>query len=345
MRQRSFIVLALALAVLVVGAVGVYAYDKSRDNVIAKGVKAGGVDLSGMQPREARLTLRRELAAPLQRPVFVKYGHHRYQLSPRRAGVRVNTDQMVAQALEKSHEGSIITRTTRAITGGSLHVNIPVAVSYSRHGVAHFVRSVQRHIDKPAVDATIAFSGTGVQKVDSQTGRKLDVEGLRADVAGELVEATADHKVKAPVERVKAKVTTSELAQKYPNVIIINRSGFQLTLYRNLQVEKTYRIAVGRQGLETPAGQYTIQDKQVNPSWHVPNSSWAGALAGKVIPPGPADPIKARWMGIAGGAGIHGTSDVGSLGTAASHGCIRMAIPDVIDLFDRVQVGDPVFIS
>ncbi|MEA2412480.1 MAG: L,D-transpeptidase ErfK/SrfK [Thermoleophilaceae bacterium] len=345
MRQRSFIVLAIALAVLVVGAVGVYAYDKSRDNVIAKGVKAGGVDLSGMQPREARLTLRRELAAPLQRPVYVKYGHHRYQLSPRRAAVRVNTDEMVAQALEKSHEGSIITRTTRAITGGSLHVNIPVAVSYSKRGVAHFVRSVQRHIDKPAVDATIAFSGTGVQKVDSQTGRKLDVEGLRADVAGELVEATADHKVRAPVERVKAKVTTSELAQKYPNVIIINRSGFQLTLYRNLQVEKTYRIAVGRQGLETPAGQYTIQDKQVNPSWHVPNSSWAGSLAGKVIPPGPADPIKARWMGIAGGAGIHGTSDVGSLGTAASHGCIRMAIPDVIDLFDRVQVGDPVFIS
>jgi lipoprotein-anchoring transpeptidase ErfK/SrfK len=83
----------------------------------------------------------------------------------------------------------------------------------------------------------------------------------------------------------------------------------------------------------------------VNPSWHVPNSPWAGALAGKVIPPGPQDPIKARWMGIAGGAGIHGTSDIGSLGTAASHGCIRMAIPDVVELFDKVQVGTPVFIS
>jgi lipoprotein-anchoring transpeptidase ErfK/SrfK len=345
MRQRSFIVLALTLVVLVVGAVGVYAYDKSRDDVIAKGVKAGGIDLSGMKAGEARATLDRELAQPLRKSVLVKYAGHHYRLSASTAQVRVNTEEMVQQALDKSQQGSIITRTTRAITGGSVHVSIPVSVSYSKHAVRHFARAVAKRIDKPAVDATIGFSGGAIQKVDSKTGRKLDVEGLQTDVAAELVEPTADHKVRPPVEKVKAKVTTAELAQKYPKVIIVNRGGFQLTLYSHLQVEKTYRIAVGRQGLETPAGLYNIQDKQVNPSWHVPNSAWAGSLAGRVIPPGPADPIKARWMGIAGGAGIHGTEDVGSLGTAASHGCIRMAIPDVIDLFDRVQVGDPVFIS
>jgi len=98
-------------------------------------------------------------------------------------------------------------------------------------------------------------------------------------------------------------------------------------------------------GLETPAGLYHIQDKEVNPSWHVPNSAWAGALAGRVIPPGPDDPIKARWMGVAAGAGIHGTDELGSLGTAASHGCIRMAIPDVIALYDQVPLGSPVFIQ
>jgi lipoprotein-anchoring transpeptidase ErfK/SrfK len=345
MRQRSFIVLAVALVILVVGAVGVYAYDKSRNDVIAKGVKAGGVDLSGLKPSEARETLRRELAEPLQKPVIVKYAGHRYRLSPRRAKVTVNTDEMVAEALDKSHEGSIITRTTRSITGGSVKVNIPVSVSYSKRAVARFARRVRRHIDKPAVDASIAFVGGQIQKVDSQTGRQLDMEGLKTDVAGELVEPTADHKVRPPVEKVKAKVTTAELAEKYPKVIIVNRGGFQLTLYDHLQVEKTYPIAVGQAGLETPAGRYNIQDKQVNPSWHVPNSAWAGDLAGKVIPPGPQDPIKARWMGIYNGAGIHGTEDVGSLGSAASHGCIRMAIPDVIDLFDRVEVGDPVFIS
>jgi acyl-CoA reductase-like NAD-dependent aldehyde dehydrogenase len=68
-------------------------------------------------------------------------------------------------------------------------------------------------------------------------------------------------------------------------------------------------------------------------------------FAGRVIPPGPDDPIKSRWLGIFDGAGIHGTAEVGSLGSAASHGCIRMAIPDVEALFDQVEVGDPVFIA
>jgi lipoprotein-anchoring transpeptidase ErfK/SrfK len=345
MRQRSFIVLAVALAVLVVGAVGVYAYDKTRDDIIAKGVTAGGVDLSGMNANEARDTLRRELAAPLRKSVIAKYAGHTYQLRPAQAKVRVNTGDMVQKALDESHKGNLVTRTARAITGGSVHASIPVEVSYSKRSVAKFAKHVQKRIDLDARDATISFGGGQIQRVSSRNGRKLDVEGLKTDVAAELVEPTADHKVRAPVEHIKAKVTTSKLAEKYPTVVIINRGGFQLTLYKNLQVAKTYRIAVGRQGLETPAGRYDIQDKQLNPSWHVPNSAWAGSLAGKVIPPGPADPIKARWMGIAGGAGIHGTEDVGSLGTAASHGCIRMAIPDVVDLFDRVEVGDPVFIA
>ena len=98
-------------------------------------------------------------------------------------------------------------------------------------------------------------------------------------------------------------------------------------------------------GLETPAGLYSVQDKQTNPSWHVPNSSWAGSLAGKTIPPGPDNPIKARWMGLAGGVGIHGTGAVGSLGSAASHGCIRMDPADVIWLYDQVPMGTPVYIS
>src|SRR4051794_39248785 len=166
MRQRSFIALAIALLVLVVGAVGVYAYEKPRDEVIAKGVTAGGVALSGMNPNEARETLRRQLAAPLKKPVVVKYAGHRYQLSPRRARVRVNTDDMVQQALEASHTGNLLTRTARAITGGNVHKTIKVEVTYSRPAVSSFVRHVGRGIDEDPVDATISIGAGGVQKVD-----------------------------------------------------------------------------------------------------------------------------------------------------------------------------------
>ncbi len=83
----------------------------------------------------------------------------------------------------------------------------------------------------------------------------------------------------------------------------------------------------------------------MDPVWNVPDSDWAGSLAGQIIPPGPENPLKARWMGIYNGAGFHGTADVGSLGSAASHGCVRMSVPDVIDLYDRVEVGTPVYIA
>jgi lipoprotein-anchoring transpeptidase ErfK/SrfK len=129
-------------------------------------------------------------------------------------------------------------------------------------------------------------------------------------------------------------------------VLIVDRDSFRLTLYKRLKVAKTFRIAVGKAGVETPAGLYNIQNKAVNPAWHVPDSDWAGELAGKVIPPDdPENPIKARWMGIFDGAGIHGTDAEGSIGTAASHGCIRMRIPDVIELYDEVPLGAPVYIA
>jgi lipoprotein-anchoring transpeptidase ErfK/SrfK len=65
-----------------------------------------------------------------------------------------------------------------------------------------------------------------------------------------------------------------------------------------------------------------------------------------VVPGGtPENPLKARWMGIFDGAGIHGTDAINSIGTAASHGCIRMRIPDVVELYDEVPVGAPVYIA
>ena len=141
-------------------------------------------------------------------------------------------------------------------------------------------------------------------------------------------------------------MTRDELAKEYPTVLVADHASFQLRLYKNLKLEKTYTVAFGAAGYDTPRGLFSIQNKQVDPVWSVPNSDWAGDLAGTVVPGGtPENPLKARWMGISDGAGLHGTDDVGSLGSAASHGCIRMGIPDVIDLYDRVEVGDPIYIG
>jgi lipoprotein-anchoring transpeptidase ErfK/SrfK len=129
-------------------------------------------------------------------------------------------------------------------------------------------------------------------------------------------------------------------------VITIDKAHFKLRLFKGLKFRKSYGVAVGQPAYPTPAGRFAIQDKQVNPVWSVPNSPWAGELQGTTVDGGSAaNPLKARWMGIANGVGIHGTGEDYSIGTAASHGCIRMHVPDVIDLFKRVPVGTPVLIQ
>ena len=134
--------------------------------------------------------------------------------------------------------------------------------------------------------------------------------------------------------------------KKYPAIVIVNRGAFQLTLYKNLKPAKTYRIAVGQVGLETPAGLYHIQNKAVNPAWHVPNSDWAGKLAGKVIPAG--DPrTRSRRAGWASTTAPASTARRGRARSAppprtAASGC---GSPTSIELYDQVPVGAPVYIA
>ncbi len=160
-----------------------------------------------------------------------------------------------------------------------------------------------------------------------------------------MLNATAPHTIVAAVHATKPEVTKKEVAAEYPSYLTLDRSTFTLRLWEHLKLAKTYTVAVGMEGLETPEGLYAIEEKEENPTWHVPDSAWAGSLAGTTVPPGPANPIKARWMAIFEGAGIHGTEETESLGSAASHGCVRMAIPDVEELYDRVEVGTPIYIG
>ena len=107
------------------------------------------------------------------------------------------------------------------------------------------------------------------------------------------------------------------------------------------KVVKTYRIAVGQPAYPTPTGHFRIITKEMNPTWNPPDSAWAAGMG--PVPPGPGNPLGTRWMGLSSpGIGIHGTPASSSIGTAASHGCIRMLIPQAEDLFGRVFVGTPV---
>ncbi len=155
----------------------------------------------------------------------------------------------------------------------------------------------------------------------------------------------APHIIRPPRKRLKARVSTKELRSVYRTVITIDRAHFKLRLFKRLKFSRSYGVAVGQPAHPTPTGRFQISNKQVNPAWTAPNSPWAGELAGTTTPGGSAaNPLRARWMGIANGVGIHGTSQEYSIGSRASHGCIRMRVADVVDLYPRVPVGTPVLI-
>lgn len=344
MRQRSFILLAVGLAVMIFGSVAVYAYDSS-NNEIAEGITAAGIDVGGLTEAEAREKLTSEVAYALERPLKVKYKKRSFTLKPERANIKTNVDEMVDRAVERSRDGNIVSRSLRQITGGEVHEDIPVEVTYDKRAVTALVKRVKRKIDQPARNASVDFGAGGVTPVAGRNGKELDGGRLTGQIEAALVEPTSKRVVKARVTTVKPDVTTDELADEYPKIIVISKASTSVTLYERLKPVKTYQVAVGSPGYPTPSGRFAIQNKQIDPVWNVPNSDWAGELAGRSIPPGPQNPLKARWMGIYGGAGFHGTADIGSIGSAASHGCVRMSIPDVIDLFDRVDVGTPVFVG
>ena len=333
------------VAVLLLAAVGAYAWDSSRSDEIADGVTIGGVDVGGMTADEATKAVNKKLVKPLDKKVTATYDGVKYQLSADKLGIDSDVDGMVDQALEASREGGLPTRVWRYATGGEVDVAISPSVRYSNHAIDEFVGKVAAEVNTDPVDATIEPTTVSLQGVAGHEGISVDESALRTRIES-AVQRTEHRRVSVPVDTVQPQVTKADLAAKYPTYLTVDESTFTVTLWKDLKPVKKYTVAVGQPAYPTPTGLYSIESKQVDPVWSVPNSPWAGELGGTTVAGGSAEnPLNARWMGVTDGAGFHGTSEVSSLGSAASHGCIRMSVPDVIDLYDQVPVGTPVYIG
>ncbi len=126
--------------------------------------------------------------------------------------------------------------------------------------------------------------------------------------------------------------------------IVVLQSKFVLNLYLDGKFFKQYPIAVGQPAYPTPTGSFVVTEMIENPTWTPPNSPWAAGL--EPVPPGASNPLGTRWIGTSAPlVGIHGTPSDWSIGSAASHGCVRMHISDVEELFTHVAVGMPVEIK
>jgi len=343
-RKTIVIIAAAVVLVAALAVVGAYAYDRSQEGKIAEGVTIDGIDVGGMDATEAEAKVRRQLLRPLDKPLRVTYRDQKWSLPGEKLKVRADIEAAVARAVDVSREGDLPTRIGRYLGGDELEVGISAHVDYSRSAINKFVRGVADDLNRSPQDASVDPTADTLEVVASHPGRKVRDVRL-TDELREAVTGGGSRTVTVHVHKTKPEVTTAEVATRYPSYLTLDRANFTLRLYRDLELTRTYTVAVGQEGLETPEGTYEIQAMEEEPTWYVPESDWAGDLAGQVIPPGPSNPIKARWMAIFEGAGIHGTEETASLGSAASHGCVRMSIPDVEELYDEVEVGTPIFIG
>ncbi len=133
-------------------------------------------------------------------------------------------------------------------------------------------------------------------------------------------------------------VSTMQVGSMVGNTthLVVRRSHRRVYVYRGGMLQGSYAIAVGKPGWETPTGTYRVFSKEVNPVFK-------SFRSGQVIPPGPDNPLGARWIGIWTDGrtqlGFHGTNEEELIGQAVSHGCIRMLNQDVINLYNQVDVG------
>jgi lipoprotein-anchoring transpeptidase ErfK/SrfK len=346
LRRRRTLWVGGLIALLFALLLASYLYDQSRADVISPGVTAAGVDVGGLNTSAARTRLAANVRSVRSHLITVRYQRMRFTLTPTQAGLTENVDGAVNAALQASRGGWFVGRTLTGLFDDHVDAQVPMPVTYNHRAVDAFVARVRQAINRPPRDASVSVNGAGhLVDVPSAPGLTVDAATLRAQVEHALQTPAVSHQIGVSVAQQNARVTTSMLAARYPTYIVIDRPDFKLFFYQHLRLTHTYSIAVGQAGLETPPGLHHILDKQVNPAWHVPHSAWAGSLAGQVIPPGPGDPLVARWMAIDDlGDGIHGTDEPDSIGSAASHGCIRMLVPDVIQLYSITPLGTPAFV-
>ena len=345
--SRRLLAILLPVAVLGLVFAAVALADSRASSKLASGTTVGGVAVGGLTEEQAIARLRARIGTPAMRRARVSVGDRTFTLTAEEAGVRLDLRRAVRRAHEAGRDGNLVERGWRELTGGKVDVSEDAPIAVDRKAVRSFVGSIHAAVARKPVDAELDIGLTSVSVKDSRPGRRL---AGREELAKRLSAAFADprrkRRLNARVAEVRPERTTEDVWDANPTVVTVAREGKTVRVFKRGKLDKSYRVAVGEPKYPTPTGQFTVQTKQKNPVWNVPQSEWAGDLAGQVIPGGdPRNPLIARWIGFNGAVGFHGTKSIDSLGRSASHGCVRMAPGDVIDLFERVEVGTPVVVA
>ena len=315
MLQRGFLILAIVVGFGAAAPAGGHSLP-----IVPEGVEVGGVNVSGLIAVQAQ----EKLAETYGQTINLAYQDKQWRVKPARFGATAAMDDAVDAAMEAKP-----------------NAEVPLDVPVDRKALRKYVRKVDRQIATPAENATlIGLRPNYEPKIrEAKTGREVDRRKLTAYLLAALRSEYRGLRITVPTVPVQPQVGAENLGP----VIVIKRGSNHLTLFDGAARVRDFTVATGAAQYPTPTGAFEIVVMERDPTWNPPDSDWAKDA--KPIPPGPGNPLGTRWMGISAPAvGIHGTPDAASLGYSASHGCIRMAIPEAEWLFDHVEVGTPVYI-
>jgi lipoprotein-anchoring transpeptidase ErfK/SrfK len=288
--------------------------------VVPRGVEVGEVEIGGLISVQAEDRLARVYAQPIR----FHFGGQRWAVDAKRLGARADAADAVERALQ-------------AKPGAKL----PFGVTVNRKAIAKYVAGLDKRYARPAKNAQlVGLTNAFTPKFTEPTpGRRVARKVMVKRIERALRSSFRRGQLELELVPVAPKMT----ADDYGSIVVIRRGSNRLTLFDGPSTVRTFTVATGAPEFPTPVGDFEIVVKEENPTWNPPDSEWAKDA--EPIPPGPGNPLGTRWMGLdVYAVGIHGTPDAASLGYSASHGCIRMAIPEAEWLFEQVDVGTPVYI-
>jgi lipoprotein-anchoring transpeptidase ErfK/SrfK len=290
--------------------------------VVAPDVVVGGVRLGGLTASEAEAAL----AASFARPVVLRHGRENWRFAPLTLGAEADARRAAMLAV---------------VAAGGTDVPLPVTLNLKR--LEAWAEEFALAFERRPASSRVVLRGLRPRVTRSQAGRTLDADELVEQVATAL-RAGERGPLDLSARTLRPRVTRADIGP----VVVIRRGSNRLFLYRGMtpkgmRLARKFRVATGQPAYPTPLGSFAVVTKQRDPWWYPPDSDWAAGQ--QPVPPGPGNPLGTRWMGLSEPLiGIHGTPDAASIGYSASHGCIRMHVPEAEWLFERVEVGTRVFI-
>lgn len=335
--RLAALAISLVIFALAGGTAAAVADDYLRREVMPAGTLVAGVDVSGLTRAEARDRIADEVVAPLREPVVLTAEGQTFTLDAADI-VDVDVDGMLDEAFLPRKTAILPARVAERVGARQAGGTTDLKISLDESSVEQWLAEAARSVDTTPADAAVDLQDGSVVVVPARVGVSLDVTAT-AQVLQDALTAGVKA-VEAEIVRTEPEVTESSLGP----AILVDLSERKLYLYQNGEVEKTYGVAVGTPSHPTPRGEFEITQKRYMPTWVNPGSGWAASMP-RTIGPGPSNPLGTRALNInAPGIRIHGTTANSSIGTAASHGCMRMHRWDIEDLYERVEVGTPVFI-